>query len=139
MIRDMSRDEKTGMIKKMADLLRAGATMLGESCPACGSPLFRLRSGEIVCPIHGRVHVVRSDEEISKVTLSSVLDNLENVMTRRIQDAIDNLNKSRELGNEEDLRNIVLMLEIIERIERVKKTLQPSMISTGKDKEKKTS
>jgi uncharacterized Zn finger protein (UPF0148 family) len=31
------------VIKKMADSLRAGATMLPDNCPACNSPLFRLK------------------------------------------------------------------------------------------------
>jgi UPF0148 protein len=36
-------------VKKMAEALRSGATMLAEPCPTCGSPLFRFRSGEVKC------------------------------------------------------------------------------------------
>ncbi|RLG83278.1 MAG: hypothetical protein DRO18_08050 [Thermoprotei archaeon] len=38
-----SREE---LIRKMTELLRSGAIMLDQACPLCGSPLFRLRSGE---------------------------------------------------------------------------------------------
>ncbi|MGD2142812.1 MAG: Sjogren's syndrome/scleroderma autoantigen 1 family protein, partial [Candidatus Bathyarchaeota archaeon] len=36
-------------MKSMAELLRSGATMLSRSCPECDSPLFKLKSGDIVC------------------------------------------------------------------------------------------
>ena len=33
----------------MAKMLSAGATMLSRSCPDCGSPLFKLKDGKILC------------------------------------------------------------------------------------------
>jgi UPF0148 protein len=36
-------------VRKMAKLLSAGATMLSKSCPNCGSPLFKLKNGKILC------------------------------------------------------------------------------------------
>jgi len=33
----------------MAKLLSAGAAMLSETCPKCGTPLFRLKDGNVVC------------------------------------------------------------------------------------------
>lgn len=36
--------------REMVNLLRSGATMLADQCPTCGGILFRLRSGEVVCP-----------------------------------------------------------------------------------------
>jgi UPF0148 protein len=37
-------------VKKMAELLRGGSTMLSHSCPDCKTPLFKLTDGEIICP-----------------------------------------------------------------------------------------
>ncbi len=37
-------------IKRMSELLKSGATMLADTCPVCGSPLFRLRDGSVICP-----------------------------------------------------------------------------------------
>jgi len=45
----------------MAKLLRSGATMLGEHCPACGTPIFKLRDGSLYCPSCGKP-VVRGEE-----------------------------------------------------------------------------
>jgi uncharacterized Zn finger protein (UPF0148 family) len=38
-------------IKKMAVMLRSGATMLDEYCPKCNNILFRLKDQRIFCPI----------------------------------------------------------------------------------------
>lgn len=35
-------------VRRMADLLKSGATMLSDICPNCGSPLFKVKS-EIFC------------------------------------------------------------------------------------------
>lgn len=35
-------------VRRMADLLKSGATMLSDICPNCGSPLFKVK-GEIFC------------------------------------------------------------------------------------------
>ncbi|MEN3059018.1 MAG: Sjogren's syndrome/scleroderma autoantigen 1 family protein, partial [Candidatus Methanosuratincola petrocarbonis] len=41
---------RDSQVKRMADLLREGATMLSQACPECKTPLFRLSSGEVICP-----------------------------------------------------------------------------------------
>ncbi|WP_457558294.1 Sjogren's syndrome/scleroderma autoantigen 1 family protein [Candidatus Harpocratesius sp.] len=46
-------------VKKMANLLRNGATMLDKYCPKCKSILFRLQNNEIFCP--------NCNQEISKI------------------------------------------------------------------------
>jgi uncharacterized Zn finger protein (UPF0148 family) len=40
--------------KTMANLLKAGYTMLNLACPVCNNPLFRNKSGDILCPICNR-------------------------------------------------------------------------------------
>ncbi len=49
-------------IKKMATLLRSGATMLDKYCPNCNYILFRLKNDQIYCPICDReVIIVKGD------------------------------------------------------------------------------
>ncbi|HDD25776.1 MAG TPA: hypothetical protein ENF75_01645 [Acidilobales archaeon] len=103
----------------MADLLRAGARMLSETCPVCNSPLFRLRSGEVVCPIHGRVLIVKSESEVVTASTSAVLDSLETAIVRILSGKVKELAGSKEVGYEE-ARDIVMWLEALERIRRVK-------------------
>ncbi|QEE14862.1 Sjogren's syndrome/scleroderma autoantigen 1 family protein [Promethearchaeum syntrophicum] len=54
-------------IKKMATLLRSGATMLDKYCPNCNNILFRLKNEKIYCPICDReVIIVNNDLENKK-------------------------------------------------------------------------
>ena len=102
------------VVKKMADLLRAGAAMLSERCPVCGLPLFRLRSGEIVCPIHGRVYLVKDESELSRIAVRGVLEELEKHAASRIASIV------REAGNEDSsIERLRGWLDVLERTERI--------------------
>ncbi len=102
------------VVKKMADLLRAGATMLPERCPLCGLPLFRLRSGEVVCPVHGRVYIVRDESEVSKITVQGVLEELEKLVASRISENIEAARRG-----EPRARELAEWLDVLERTERI--------------------
>ena len=49
-------------IKKMATLLRSGATMLDKYCPNCKNILFRLKNEKIYCPICDREVIIVKDD-----------------------------------------------------------------------------
>jgi UPF0148 protein len=102
------------VVKKMADLLRAGAAMLPERCPICGLPLFRLRSGEVVCPVHGRVYIVRDESEVSRITVQGVLEELEKVVAGRISESLEAARRG-----EPRARELSEWLEVLERAERI--------------------
>lgn len=104
------------VIRQMADLLRAGATMLAERCPLCGLPLFRLRSGEIVCPQHGRVFIVKSESEYRKVSAQGVLEELEELATKKISELISKLEKGYDRDAVDELREWLNILEQVERL-----------------------
>jgi UPF0148 protein len=114
---DKEEIDREEAVKKMAELLRSGATMLAETCPICGSPLFKLRSGEIICPIHGKVYVVSRDEDISKISAENVLSRLEHLASIKI----DNLMK--RLSIEEDIETIEMIsrwLDILLKIRAIR-------------------
>ncbi len=112
------------VVKKMADLLRAGAAMLSERCPLCGLPLFRLRSGEIVCPIHGRVYIVKDDSELSKITVRGVLEELEKHAASQIASIVRS--GADESSSIEKLRG---WLDVLERTERILSLIDSSTSS----------
>ncbi len=106
----------------MTELLRAGATMLAETCPSCGSPLFRLKSGEIQCPLHGKIYLVSTEEEASTATLMAVLNRVEELAASKIS-ALAN-----SLGSGNDYEAIELLdkwLTIALRIQEIKRMMQP--------------
>ncbi|MEM1873133.1 MAG: Sjogren's syndrome/scleroderma autoantigen 1 family protein [Acidilobaceae archaeon] len=96
--------------KKMIALLRAGATMLAESCPLDGYPLFRLKSGEIVCPLHGRVFVVSSESEAEEVEIDYVVSKIALYAARK---AYETLSSN---GDPDDIRAWLSVLEAAERV-----------------------
>jgi len=124
-----TEEERSLAIKKMVELLRGGATMLGEHCPLCGSPLFKLRSGEIVCPIHGRVFVAKSEEEVAEASVLGTLTELEKALVKRMTISIPSIERGE--GGEEVLREVILALDAIERIERIKQILSIARRSSG--------
>ncbi|MCC6021566.1 MAG: hypothetical protein LM560_00370 [Desulfurococcaceae archaeon] len=118
-------------IKRMSELLKSGATMLSEACPICSTPLFKLRSGEVICPIHGRVQIVRSDEELLSVTTINTLDELEKFTVN----TINRLRRELEEGNsdikdERDIKLLNTWLEVLERIRRLKILIEHSRKTT---------
>ncbi|RLG87309.1 MAG: hypothetical protein DRO39_00780 [Thermoprotei archaeon] len=120
----MSGVDRQLALKKMSELLRAGATMLSETCPICGLPLFKLKSGEVVCPIHGRIFIARTEEEVAEASTLSVLTELEKAASAEISKFVKAL-RSGDIGNDPTaLRTLAAWLDIIERVERIKQYLQ---------------
>jgi len=109
-------------VKKMAELLKSGAAMLAETCPVegCNLPLFKLKSGEVVCPVHGRVFLVKTDEEArmieSEIGTKSTLDKLERAVLKAIGDELS--------SSELDTDRIISYLEILERLYRIRSMLR---------------
>ncbi len=114
------------VVKRMADLLRAGAAMLSERCPICGLPLFRLRSGEVVCPVHGRVYIVRDESEASRVTVQGVLEELERVAARRIAEMVEAAGRGEDTAEE-----LSRWLDVLERAERILSSLRSASGSSA--------
>ncbi len=110
-------------IRKMAELLKAGATMLSTTCPRDKVPLFKLKTGEIICPVCGtRFYIVQSEAERASVTASIALENLErNVVAKinQINEVLSTLNA--DSINKEMLESLKLWLEILEKIEALRK------------------
>jgi UPF0148 protein len=92
-------------MKEMAALLRKGAKMLSINCPECSSPLFQLKTGEILCPSCRReVKVLEAGEDAEKVTLSI---GLERTLTAKLQLI------QRRLEAEEDPERIKSLTETL--------------------------
>lgn len=126
--RDKEKDKE--LVKKIAMMVMQGAVMLAETCPICGSPLLRLKTGETVCPIHGRVIMVRSDEEAKEIELDSIVAEIEHYAAQRI----------RELMASGEPRDILEWLKVIEAGERIRelrerrrtKSIESQRVSEGR-------
>src|SRR4030042_6261822 len=88
-------------IKRMADLLRQGATLTDLSCPACASPLFRLKDGTLWCANdEKKVIVIKEGEEPEKAS-NTAYDSLEATLLEKVQDI---QNKIQQTENVEELQ-----------------------------------
>ena len=73
-------------VKKMADLLKSGASMLQETCPQCGTPLFR-RGSETFCAKCNRpVVIIRNAEDESRLATEQILEGTEQTVLTKIQE-----------------------------------------------------
>jgi UPF0148 protein len=107
----------------MADLLRQGSTLTDLACPACSSPLFRLKNGDLWCgKCEKKVMVLKQGEEASQVTNSMVLENLEATLLARVQEIQKKMQNTKDM---EELQKqgaaLSTLLDNIEKIRKAKK------------------
>ncbi len=95
-------------MKHMAELLRKGAKMLGDSCPECSTPLFQLKSGEIICPTCQRpVKYVAKDHDVGEATQQS---SLETTLTKKINEVQNMLEKEEDIYKIKQLSETLMVL-----------------------------
>ncbi|UCH01731.1 MAG: hypothetical protein JSV20_07760 [Candidatus Bathyarchaeota archaeon] len=114
-------DEKKRNLKRMADLLKSGATMLSDSCPECSSPLFKIR-GEIWCPTcNKQVLIVKEGESASNLIGQSMFDSVEKIVLSKLQQNIQQIKKEEAPSKLNELGVLVLMwLDVLEKIKELK-------------------
>ena len=108
---DLRKDPK--VIRLMANLMAQGAVMLEQTCPICGLPLFRLKNGDVVCPVHGKVYLVSSDEEAREVEIDETLRQVEYIAATKIREYL----RQGEVDQVSDLLNV---MEAAERVMRLR-------------------
>lgn len=120
----MSEEEnKSDKMQLMVDLLRSGAILTDLSCPACASPLFRLKSGELWCAqCQKKVIVVKKDEEARDIEASAMLSQTESTIMMKIWEMNERL-KIEDDPNEIQKLSIIIstLLENLEKIRRIEK------------------
>jgi uncharacterized Zn finger protein (UPF0148 family) len=102
----------------MADLLRQGTTLTDLSCPACASPLFRLKDGTLWCAkCEKKVIVVKEGEEPEKA-ISATIEKLEATLLSKVQEI---QNKIQHTENVEELQKLSTALsELLSNLEKIK-------------------
>lgn len=108
------------VVKKIAELVRAGAALTSYTCPVCGTVLVRLKTGEYYCANCERtVVVVKSEEEAQRVAEVYSLKEVRQAVFNKI------LALGKEIGslNGEELydrlRALSMLLEIYEKLSKI--------------------
>lgn len=108
--------------KKGADLLRAGAIMLQSHCPDCKTPLFKLISGEVVCPgCERKVIFVKSDEDKSSIEESIKTSRLEESVMKKVEELKEKMASTEDPAELERLaKSLSSLLDLIDKLRRKK-------------------
>ena len=117
----MSENSKN--IKVMADLLKQGATLTEHACPACSTPIFKLRSGDLWCAsCQKRVIILKEGESAPEASEAPAFSSLESTILGKIQGI------EKQLAEETDTEKIKTLgatlstlLENLEKIRNMKK------------------
>jgi UPF0148 protein len=124
---EMSGKTSDEHIKRMADLLRQGATLTDLACPQCSSPLFRLKDGTLWCGKDERkVILVKEGEEKveeAKATSNAAMDKLEATLMTKVQDLQAKIEKTDDVEEIGKLTTAISeLLNSLEKIKRMKKS-----------------
>lgn len=108
----------------MVDMLKQGATLMELACPACASPLFRLRSGELWCAkCEKRVIVLKEGETAEKATSQARLVALESTILTKIQAVEKRIREEENVEELEKLNSVLAsLLGNLERLKKMKET-----------------
>jgi len=117
------RKEDDTPIKRMADLLRQGATLTDMACPVCSSPLFRLQDGTLWCAKdEKKVIIVKEGEEPTKPSANTAYDKLEFSLLGKIQDLQGKIEKTEDAEELQKLSTALSqLLDSLDKIQKMKK------------------
>jgi uncharacterized Zn finger protein (UPF0148 family) len=107
----------------MAELLKSGLTMTNLACPACASPLFRLKNGELWCEKCQKKVVVVKEGEEQNLARATALNSLEATLATKIQEIQDKMTNEQDPEKLQKLGNTLTgLLENLERTRKIKKS-----------------
>ena len=111
-----------GDMKEMAELLRSGAKMLSRSCPECGTPLFQLKSGDIVCANCQRRVVIVPEGEETTAEAGMQLESLEKAIVEKLVALGGALAEETEPGKMKDISEVIdSLVGSLERLRKARK------------------
>jgi UPF0148 protein len=111
-------------VKRMADLLKSGATMLSDICPECGSPLFKVK-GEVFCAKCNKpVVYARATGPQATVSPGMLLESIEQTIIGKITETNELLKHEKDPEKLSLYSNLVFgWLSMLEKIHTLKGTL----------------
>jgi Uncharacterized Zn-finger containing protein len=125
----MQQDRES--IKRMAELLRQGATLTDLSCPNCNSPLFRLRDSTLWCAKdEKKVVIVKEGEEPPRTQIAqaptqapkaynAAYDRLEATLMKKIEDIQAKIEKTEDIDELQKLT--VALSELLNSVDKINK------------------
>ena len=114
-------DKDDTSVKKMADLLRRGATMLADACPQCGSPLFKVGDDIYCVRCDRRIVYAESDEEVETQAVRILIPELKETLIGKLKVLNDLVESETDVEALTKLANLmVLLLQSLHGLENLK-------------------
>ncbi|KON30663.1 hypothetical protein AC480_00575 [miscellaneous Crenarchaeota group archaeon SMTZ1-55] len=114
--------DDTASVKRMADLLKAGATMLFEHCPQCGSPLFKLNDEVRCLTCDKRVVIVKTGDEIPDVSKADLLSDLEIMVLSKLREVSNYVQEETDVTKLTALGSLLATwLDVLEKVRKINK------------------
>jgi UPF0148 protein len=103
-------DKDDSSVKKMAELLRRGATMLAQSCPQCGSPLMQVEDDIYCATCDRRIIIAEDDREAEAKAVKVMLPQLRETLIRKLSSITDEIEATNDVEALTKLANLMVML-----------------------------
>ena len=111
-------DKEDTSVKRMAELLRQGATMLADACPQCGSPLCKVQDDIYCAKCDRRIVYAESDEEVEVQAVKTLIPELRETLINKLKalnEVVDNETDPEALTKLANL--VVLLLQALHKLE----------------------
>ncbi len=114
-------------VKRMADLLKSGATMLSDICPVCGSPLFKVKGDVFCAKCNKPVVYTRATGPQATASPSMVLESVEQTIVGKISETNELLRSEKDPEKLSAYSNLVFgWLSTLEKLRNLKDSLKQS-------------
>lgn len=115
-------ERKDASVKKMAELLRQGATMLADACPQCGSPLLQVGKDIYCAMCDRRIVYADADEDTETQAVRELIPKLRETLLAKLKTLNDVIEGETDAEALTKLANLmVLLLQALHRLETMGK------------------
>ena len=114
-------------VKRMADLLKGGATMLSDICPVCGSPLFKVKGDVFCAKCNKPVVYTRATGPQATVSPQMLLESVEQTIVGKISETNEMLKSEKDPEKLSAYSNLVFgWLSTLEKLRNMRESFRES-------------
>ncbi|MFH0848299.1 MAG: Sjogren's syndrome/scleroderma autoantigen 1 family protein [archaeon] len=111
--------DESEAVQRAANLMREGAAMLAETCPSCGTPLFKIGTQISCARCNKPVVIVRGAEDEAKILRTNILGTTEQTLLKKIADVQAALEKENDPELMHKItENLTELLNALEKLRR---------------------
>jgi len=110
-------------LARAAELLRSGATMLAQACPACSTPLFKVGEQVVCAKCNKPVIILKAAEDETKILRERTLASTEQTLLGKIREVQSAIEKEQDPAKIAQLtENLSNLLSVLEKLRKTGST-----------------